>query len=373
MTKAHDSGNGHGANARTATARVDFSRIRTSLLDPEPDRRAAALVRALPADEPAPRGAGQPGPAGGVHLIFPFSDFRETCSLDFVKYSIGDWQCKCGELQGPRVPAHDLHQLRRQGDDRSPARGDGHLHRLRRGQQEPRHQVRHLRQPGRAAAQVLDLRVPGARHDLRRAAQGHLPAVRLRQGSRDRDPHDARRQGGGGLLRRDPADDGQRHVHHQRHRARHRLPAPPQPGRLLHQGGAAHLPRQDHPLPRLVGGVRVRPEGHPVGAHRPQAQVPRHRVPARPRPRDATSRSCASSTSPVPVQVEGPLQGQGHAHRPAAVLEQERLKERQTPRPPRDLPDLRRHRAHQGEGRASSKSGESARRHGRRRASSSAR
>ncbi len=32
--------------------------------------------------------------------IFPFSDFRETCSLDFVKYSIGDWQCRCGALNG---------------------------------------------------------------------------------------------------------------------------------------------------------------------------------------------------------------------------------------------------------------------------------
>ena len=32
--------------------------------------------------------------------IFPFSDFRETCSLDFVKYSIGEWQCRCGELKG---------------------------------------------------------------------------------------------------------------------------------------------------------------------------------------------------------------------------------------------------------------------------------
>jgi len=32
--------------------------------------------------------------------IFPFSDFRETCSLDFVKYTIGDWQCKCGALKG---------------------------------------------------------------------------------------------------------------------------------------------------------------------------------------------------------------------------------------------------------------------------------
>ncbi len=32
--------------------------------------------------------------------LFPFSDFRETCALDFVKYTIGDWQCKCGDLQG---------------------------------------------------------------------------------------------------------------------------------------------------------------------------------------------------------------------------------------------------------------------------------
>src|SRR6266851_3309158 len=32
--------------------------------------------------------------------VFPFSDFRETCSLDFVKFSIGNWECKCGTLKG---------------------------------------------------------------------------------------------------------------------------------------------------------------------------------------------------------------------------------------------------------------------------------
>lgn len=32
--------------------------------------------------------------------IFPFSDFRDTCSLDFVHYSIGEWRCKCGDLKG---------------------------------------------------------------------------------------------------------------------------------------------------------------------------------------------------------------------------------------------------------------------------------
>ena len=32
--------------------------------------------------------------------VFPFSDFRETCSLDFVRFSIGNWECKCGALKG---------------------------------------------------------------------------------------------------------------------------------------------------------------------------------------------------------------------------------------------------------------------------------
>src|SRR5438046_2082101 len=32
--------------------------------------------------------------------VFPFSDFRETCSLDFVKFAIGNWECKCGQLKG---------------------------------------------------------------------------------------------------------------------------------------------------------------------------------------------------------------------------------------------------------------------------------
>ncbi|MFQ5878057.1 MAG: DNA-directed RNA polymerase subunit beta [Acidobacteriota bacterium] len=32
--------------------------------------------------------------------IFPISDFRKTCSLEFVEYSIGNWECKCGKLEG---------------------------------------------------------------------------------------------------------------------------------------------------------------------------------------------------------------------------------------------------------------------------------
>ena len=37
--------------------------------------------------------------------VFPISDFREISSLEFIDYSIGNWECKCGRLSG-------LHHLR---------------------------------------------------------------------------------------------------------------------------------------------------------------------------------------------------------------------------------------------------------------------
>src|ERR1017187_5927091 len=32
--------------------------------------------------------------------VFPFSDFRETCALEFVSYRIGDWKSRSGRLEG---------------------------------------------------------------------------------------------------------------------------------------------------------------------------------------------------------------------------------------------------------------------------------
>src|SRR5260370_6354810 len=37
--------------------------------------------------------------------VFPIRDFREMSQLEFVDYSIGNWECKCGNLKG-------LHNLR---------------------------------------------------------------------------------------------------------------------------------------------------------------------------------------------------------------------------------------------------------------------
>ncbi len=38
--------------------------------------------------------------------VFPFSNFKDTCAIDFVKYSIGDWECKCGTLKGIEFLRH---------------------------------------------------------------------------------------------------------------------------------------------------------------------------------------------------------------------------------------------------------------------------
>jgi DNA-directed RNA polymerase subunit beta len=35
-----------------------------------------------------------------LSTIFPFTDFRETCELQFVRYEIGNWSCRCGNLSG---------------------------------------------------------------------------------------------------------------------------------------------------------------------------------------------------------------------------------------------------------------------------------
>ena len=32
--------------------------------------------------------------------VFPITDYRDICTLQFVDYSIGNWQCKCGKLKG---------------------------------------------------------------------------------------------------------------------------------------------------------------------------------------------------------------------------------------------------------------------------------
>jgi len=36
--------------------------------------------------------------------VFPIRDFKETTELQFLSYTIGDWECKCGRLKGVEKP-----------------------------------------------------------------------------------------------------------------------------------------------------------------------------------------------------------------------------------------------------------------------------
>ncbi len=91
----------NGSAVNTASAeRHDFSEIRAAiqipnLIDVQRDSYARFLQMEL-----------LPGERDDVGLqavfksVFPISDFREMSSLQFVEYSIGDWECKCGGLKG---------------------------------------------------------------------------------------------------------------------------------------------------------------------------------------------------------------------------------------------------------------------------------
>ena len=264
--------------------RIDFSKINTTVPIPNLiEIQKKSYERFLQMNR-LPSEREDAGLQSVFKSVFPISDFRENSSLEFIEYSIGNWECKCGKLQG-------LQHLRKPCVScgatlvADPVRRQGRaLPALRHAEPGPRRRLRHLRPDGRDEAEVRRRRVPGARHDLRRAAQGDDPPRRLEQGPRDRRQDHPRHQGAGGLLRRHPADDGARHLHHQRHRARHRQPAAPVAGRLLPLGGQDALHRPDHPVSRIVGRVRVRREEPALRAHRPQAQVPGDGVPARARP-----------------------------------------------------------------------------------------
>ena len=119
-------------------------------------------------------------------------------------------------------------------------------------------------------APVLDQGVPREGPDLPGSALDDRP---LRQQGDGRDP---RADGLHGGL---PDDDRVGHVHHQRHRARHRDAARPQSGRLPDGAQGRHeagLHGEPDAVARLLAGARDRQEGHRLRPHRPEAQAPDH-------------------------------------------------------------------------------------------------
>ncbi len=80
--------------------RVDFSKIRTSIPIPnliEVQRKS--YERFLQMDL-LPDEREDAGLQSVFNSVFPITDFRGLSQLEFVDYSIGNWECKCGNLKG---------------------------------------------------------------------------------------------------------------------------------------------------------------------------------------------------------------------------------------------------------------------------------
>src|SRR5438309_3303224 len=95
------SGN-NGLRRRTSQSpqRVDFSKIYTTAQIPNLiEVQRESYNRFLQMDL-IPEERDKTGLQSVFASIFPVSDFRETATLEFVEYQIGNWQCKCGNLEG---------------------------------------------------------------------------------------------------------------------------------------------------------------------------------------------------------------------------------------------------------------------------------
>jgi DNA-directed RNA polymerase subunit beta len=90
---------------RALRSRLDFSKIPTAIQIPnliEVQRRS--YERFLQMDK-LPSEREDNGLQSVFTSVFPITDFRNISQLDFVDFSIGNWECKCGHLKG-------LHHLR---------------------------------------------------------------------------------------------------------------------------------------------------------------------------------------------------------------------------------------------------------------------
>jgi DNA-directed RNA polymerase subunit beta len=91
---------GLGRRTSQAPVRHDFSKIKTAVPIPNLiEIQRESYNRFLQMDM-LPEERKSTGLQAVFKSVFPISDFRETATLDFVEYQIGNWQCKCGNLEG---------------------------------------------------------------------------------------------------------------------------------------------------------------------------------------------------------------------------------------------------------------------------------
>jgi len=80
--------------------RVDFSKIENTFPIPDILTIQKQFYRKFLQMELLPEERKNIGLQAAFKDIFPVSDFKETTQLDFISYSLGNWECNCGRLKG---------------------------------------------------------------------------------------------------------------------------------------------------------------------------------------------------------------------------------------------------------------------------------
>src|ERR687886_2828183 len=95
------------AETKTTTSRerTNFSKIRTAIQIPNLIEVQKNSYERFLQMNMLPEEREDTGLQAVFNSVFPISDFRGLSQLEFVDYSIGNWECKCGNLKG-------LHHLR---------------------------------------------------------------------------------------------------------------------------------------------------------------------------------------------------------------------------------------------------------------------
>jgi DNA-directed RNA polymerase subunit beta len=82
------------------TGRLDFSKNPSSIPLPNLIQVQRTSYEGFLQMDLLPEERADNGLQAVLSTIFPFTDFRETCELQFVRYEIGNWTCRCGKLTG---------------------------------------------------------------------------------------------------------------------------------------------------------------------------------------------------------------------------------------------------------------------------------
>jgi DNA-directed RNA polymerase subunit beta len=88
--------------------RVDFSKIKAVYPMPDLLDIQTQSYREFLQMELLPEERKDTGLQAALKDVFPISDFKETTELEFLSYSIGTWECKCGRLKGVESPPCNL-------------------------------------------------------------------------------------------------------------------------------------------------------------------------------------------------------------------------------------------------------------------------